>query len=120
MNSHGESKLGCLILLIIVAGIIYVGFQWGEAQWNQETMKDNIERYCQFVASQKNADMGKVKEALIKGAEEAGIDLYEEDIDIKINELNATISVYWEAQIKLPGYIYYLEYTVKKRKRKSY
>ncbi len=119
-NETGESKFGCLVFLVVAVAMIYVGIKWGEAQWNYETMKEQITESSKFVASQKNLNLIKVKESIIKRAEETGIDLYEEDIEITVSELYVTIDVYWETPVELPGYTYYLQYSVNKKQRKRY
>ena len=116
----GGSKLGCLVFIIIFSLIVYIGYYWGKAQWNYESMKDKINETVKFVASQKNVDLIKAKESILNEAEKIGVDIYEEDIEIKVTELYSTINVYWEVPIEFPGYIYYLQYSIDKTHRNEY
>jgi hypothetical protein len=122
MNTHirGESKLGCLFLLLIAGTAIYIGFKWGDAQWNYETMKEKITESTKFLASQKRINLADVKKTIMDDAEEAGIDLYEEDVEIKVGNSYVTIDIYWETPIDLPGYTYYLEYSINNSRKKRY
>jgi len=116
----GESKLGCLFLLLIAGAVVYIGFKWGEAQWNYETMKEKITESTKFLTSQQRINLADVKKTILNDAEEANVDLYEEDIEIKVGQTFVTIDVYWETPIDLPGYTYYLEYSINRSQRKRY
>ncbi|MCP4716233.1 MAG: hypothetical protein GY868_14035 [Deltaproteobacteria bacterium] len=121
-NARGDSKLGCLIMLAAAAAVIYTGFQWGYAQWDYETMREELTHVIRSAA--KDAARGGLKHEnvitrIIQIADQkTDIDLYEDDIEITVTENDVAIDVYWDVPIPFPGYTYYLEYTVSKRRKK--
>lgn len=120
LNNRGDSKIGCAIYLIIIAGLLYFGFQWGTAQWNYETMKKSTGEIIKILAADKNPVIDKYKSALIDKADDAGVDLYDEDIDITIKDTSVVIDLSWETPVEFPGYTYYLEYDLVKVRKKMY
>ena len=111
-NIRGEFKLGFLLYLLILAAIIYLGFKWGEAKWNYETMKEKITEIAKFWVTQKSMDFEIIKKTIIDKGEETGITIYKDDIEIDFKNKVLTIDVYWDTPIEIPGYTYYIEHHV--------
>ncbi len=119
-NMHGDSKLGCLIYLLILGLIVYVGFCWGKSQWNFESMKEVANETVKFAVEQREINYEMIKQTLLEKAKEIDITVYEEDIEISENESSLTIDVYWDTPIAFPGYTYYLEHHLRKTRQKRY
>jgi len=120
LNSKGDSKLGCAFYLLIIGVLLYFGYMWGVAQWNYETMKKSTNEIIKILAADQNPQFQKYKDALIDKADDAGVDLYYEDIEISIKETTVVIELFWETPINFPGYTYYLEYTLVATRKKMY
>jgi len=119
-HNRGESKIGCIITLVIVAAIIYVGYKVGEAKWDYESMKEKVTEMTKFVAATKTPNLTLTKKSILDAADDLGIDLYEEDIEILIEKGYVTIDVYWDTPISVPGYTYYLEHSVSRTQKLRY
>lgn len=119
-NTHGDSKLGCLIYIVILGLIIYVGYCWGKSQWDFESMKDVADETIKFAVEQREINYEMIQQRLIQRAEAIGITVYEEDIEISENESSITIDIYWDTPIPFPGYTYYLEHHLRKTRQKRY
>jgi hypothetical protein len=119
-STKGDSKLGCLVCLLLTAAVIYIGWHWGYAQWNYETMKQKVTEITKLAATTKNVNYDLLKESIYNKADEIGVELYEDSIQISQNQFNFTIEVYWETPIRLPGYTYYLEHSISKTEKKKY
>lgn len=119
-STKGDSKLGCLVCLLLAAAVIYIGWHWGYAQWNYETMKQKVTEITKLAATTKNVNYDLLKESIYNKADEIGVELYEDSIQISQNQFNITIEVYWDTPIRLPGYTYYLEHSISKTERKKY
>ena len=117
---QGDSKLGCLFYIVIVALIIYTGYSWGKAQWNYESMKETVTDILKFTTEQREINYALTKEMIINRAAELQIALSEEDIEISENENSLTIDVYWDTPITFPGYTYYLEHHLTKTRQKRF
>jgi len=117
---RGESKLGCLISLLIVVAAGYTAWHWGHAQWNYETMKQEITDIVKFHAAERNLKKQAIINQIIEKSEEIGLDIYEEDIEIRVVKKELIIDVFWEVPIAFPGYTYFLQYNVKRSRPRSY
>ena len=117
-NMRGQFKLGCLVYVLILAAIIYLGYKWGESKWNYETMKEQITQISKFWVAQRAMNYALIKESIIEKGEEIGITIHEDDIEITFKNKVLTIDVYWDTPIEIPGYTYYIEhhiYSVRQR-----
>lgn len=120
LNNRGDSKIGCAIYLLIIGGLLYFAYMWGVAQWNYETMKKSTNEVIKILAADKTPELQKYKNTLIDKADDAGVDLYDEDIEISIKETTVVIELFWETPIKFPGYTYYLEYDLVATRKKMF
>jgi len=119
-NNRGDSKIGCTIYIIIFLVLCYVGFEWGQAQWNYESMKQDTTELIKILACDMKPTPAKYIDHLMIKAEKANVDLYEEDITIQTKGGFVSIELFWEVPIELPGYTYYLEYGLVRRVKKAY
>ena len=117
---RGDSKVGCIFYLAIIAVIGYAAYMWGESKWNYETMKEKITEINKFWVGQKTKNLVQIKEAIIEKGDEIGLVIYEEDIEITVRKDSLTIDVYWDTPIKFPGYTYYIEHHVNSVRRRFY
>ena len=120
ITSKDSSKIGCTIYLLIICGICYVAYLWGEAQWNYESMKKETTELIKFHVTEKTPQVDKYKKILVDKAEQCNIDLYEEDIEITKNDNGSVFELYWETPIELPGYTYYLEHNLLVTRKRGY
>ena len=118
LNMHGGSKILGLLMIAGIAGAIYMGFQWGYAQWDYETMREEITlatKSAAQAAMRKSLNIGTVKKSIMQTAErKTDIILYADDIKVTENPIELTIEIYWDVPLELPGYIHYFEYSLVK------
>jgi carbonic anhydrase len=119
-NVSGESKIGCLFYVLVVAAIVYSGFNWGKAKWNYESMKDEITKWSKIACQQKNIKIKEISDSIEKKAEELDIELYEDSIEIIKDKHTITINVDWTTDIKFPGYTYQQEHFVTRTEQNRY
>ena len=118
----GESKIGCLFYILIVVAIIYAGFNWGKAKWDYESMKEEITESTKLAARQQNINLSQLEESIFVKADELGIELFEDSIEIIKNKQTKTITINvdWTTPIKFPGYTYYQEHFISKTEQLRY
>ena len=119
-NISGESKIGCLIYILIMVAIGYGGFNWGKNKWNYETMKEEVTKWTKLAAEQKNIKLKQVEDSIYDKADEIGIELYDDSIEIIKDKHTITINVDWTTPIKFPGYTYEQEHFVTRTEQKRY
>ena len=121
-SNRGEGKFGILVILVIAAAVIYVGFKWGNASWDAGNYKDALNQSFVYWTSHGVPAEEKAIIEIMQKAEAAGIDLYKEDIEITIRNDGKfmMINIYWETPLEFPfDYTYYLPFTVERSIRKD-
>jgi hypothetical protein len=113
-NMRGDSKFGCLLSIALVAVVVYAGFKWGYAQWDYESMKEAVGESAKFFSSQTSVAPEPVRQDIIRRAAAIGLELYDEDVEVVIEQRRLTIDVYWETPLEFPGYTYYIPYHISK------
>ncbi|MCK7467829.1 MAG: hypothetical protein MZU91_06720 [Desulfosudis oleivorans] len=118
-NIRGSGKTGCLIWLIILGAVFYVGYKFGAAQWAYLNMREDIHEIAKAAASQRTLNVEGIQQEVINLGEKLGISIAAEDIKIQDEENKTTIEVYWEVALEFPFYTYYQDYTVVSTQRKG-
>ncbi len=66
----GRGKLGCLVLLLLLAAVVYVGVDVGEAYWRYYRFRDAVEQEAQYGSTKTDDD---IKRRLIALADSLGL-----------------------------------------------
>jgi hypothetical protein len=121
-TNRGEGKFGIIVILAIVAAVVYVGFKWGYASWDAATFEDALNQSTVYWTSHGAPTKENAIFEIMRKAEEAGIDLYKEDIEIEVRNEGKfmLINIYWETPLTFPfDYTYYLPFTVERTVQKD-
>ncbi|BBB32112.1 hypothetical protein TTHT_0526 [Thermotomaculum hydrothermale] len=98
LNKRGESKIGCLIYLVIFAYIGYLLIQVAPVFYNKEELRDQLD-----IAARSYYQLKDRPEVLynmiLKKARELQIPLRRQDIRIKIRRGEVEISAEYEVEI---------------------
>ncbi len=114
INDRGESKLGCAVLIILFVFGIWVGLKWGYAQWDYESMRQEVSETAQYWYD-KNAKTSKpIIDEIFRRADKIGLELFEDDVEVVLKENGLIIDVWWSTPIELPGYTHIIDYHVHK------
>lgn len=116
-TNRGEGKFGIIVILVIVAAVIYVGLKWGYASWDAAEFEDELNQSVVYWTSHGAPAQENVVVEILQKAKASSIDLYEEDIEIEMNDKFMTINIYWETPLTFPGYTYYVPFTLKRELR---
>ena len=71
----GRGKLGCLLLLLVLAAVVYVGVDVAEAYWRYYRFRDAVEQEAQYSTTRSDDDIKRRLVALVDSLglpEEAG------------------------------------------------
>jgi len=117
-KNRGEGKFGLIVILLIVAAGVYVGFKWGSASWNAGIFREAVSQSIVYWSSHGAPAQENIVVEILQKAKASGIDLYEEDIEIEVNDKFKIITIYWETPLAFPGgYTYYLPFTIERELR---
>ena len=116
-TNHCEGKIGIIVILVIVAAVIYVGFKWGYASWDAAEFENQVNESVVYWTSHGAPPKQNVIIEIMQKAEASNIDLYKEDIEIEVRNEGKLmlINIYWETPLTFPfDYTYYLPFTIER------
>jgi len=117
-NNRGESKFGLILILLIVAAGIYVGFKWGYAAWDAGSFREDVNKSLGYWMAHGAPAPENIRVEILEKAQARNIDLYEEDIEIKVRDKYLSLNIYWEMPLRFPGgYTHYLPYSIERELR---
>lgn len=96
---RGASRLGCLIQLIIVAGLIYFGAYAGQDLLDYYRFQDAMKQEARFAARRTDT---QIKDRLRMFADSVGLPVEAQDINIVRDELSIKIWSEYDQPLRLP------------------
>jgi hypothetical protein len=121
-TNRGEGKFGIIVILVIVAAVIYVGFKWGYADCDAAEFEDQLNHSVVYWTSHGAPSKENTIIEIMQKAEASNIDLYKEDIAIEVRGEGKLmlINIYWETPLTFPfDYTYYLPFTVEREVQRN-
>ncbi len=105
LGNSGKSKIGCLLMLLLVAGSVYYGIDVGKVYVRYWRMKDKMQTEARLAPIIDNAT---IRRRLVRKAEELGLPKEANDFTIRRTtrprEIRITTS--WTDTLDLPFYRY--------------
>jgi hypothetical protein len=111
-DKRGDSKLGCLIWLVIFVLALFAGYKFGAAQWAYVSFKEELFEIAKSASRERSIDEGVYYHEIMRRAGNLGISINPEDIRITESENEVTIAVDWVTEFDFFGYIYSKDYSV--------
>jgi hypothetical protein len=100
-SSAGRLKLGTLLLLILLVGAVYAGFQILPVWLDYYNFKDTMDQRVQMAEIASDAD---IRNGLLHKAQELGLPITDMDIRIQRTSSEVTLSTEWTVKIALWGF----------------
>lgn len=111
-SPRGALTGGCLLCIILIGLLAYVGFRIGEAYWNYFEVRQKIQEALNWaVAGSPKAEL-EIMQKVIAKAREGGVELSPQSIKIKQTKTTITIIAAWEQEVEFPYYTLPLEFKV--------
>jgi hypothetical protein len=111
-RNRGGLSLGCLLVLVLLAGLGFAGFKVGEVYWNYFEVREKVREVLNWaVAGQVKSDLD-ILEKVVAGTREAGLNVPQRNIRVSHAEGNLTIAVKWKREVVFPGYTLPLNFEV--------
>jgi hypothetical protein len=121
--SHGGSTIGCLLTIVIVVFGFYAGYKFAAVQWKVESFKEELTDVTRFWAIEKTSsadDTHGIKADVIRRGDKCGFSLDPENITVKNEVADVSITVSWLEPIEFPGgYIYERDIEISRSIRKK-
>ncbi len=111
-STRGAIQSGCLVFLVMVAVLGYLGFKFGEPCWEYIETRQKIREALNWaVANQEKPDTEILQKVLVK-TEDTNVDIRQQNIKILHEGNLLTISVSWKREVALPRYTVPLHFRV--------
>ncbi len=109
---RGAATGGCLLFLIAIGVLGYVGFKVGDAYWNYLEVRHKVREALNWaVAGGPKAD-SEIVQKVIGNARETGTEFTSDNIQIKQTTDTLTIIVSWSQEVEFPHYTLPLNFKV--------
>ncbi len=111
-QDRGRSALGCLVFIIILGAVGYVGFKFGEAGWEYMDVRQKVREALNWaIANNAKTDpemFGKISQ----NVREAGLEVGPRSVRITHAGEKLTFTVTWTRDVVLPYYTVPLHFRV--------
>lgn len=109
----GRVRLGAVLVILVAVAGIYLAIKFGPPYWTYLSMEDPVKEAAMALVAA--TDEQSVRAELIRRAQEQGLTLDDEGIDVTRDETMLTVRVAWVAPVELPRYRYNLHFRIEER-----
>ena len=74
-QSRGRSAFGCLVFLIVIGAVGYVGFKFGEAGWEYMDVRQKVREALNWAVANNAKTDAEMVQRISKDVREAGLEL---------------------------------------------
>lgn len=113
LRNRGIVTPGCLILILLIALLAYVGFKVGEAYWTYYQVREKVRESLVWSVPTPPKDEASIAQKVISNVSDAGVQLKPKNIRITQTKDALTIRVTWTQEIEFVSFIYPLNFEVK-------
>lgn len=104
---QGRSRLGCLVILLIAAVALHVGFDVGEAYFRYYRYKDAMSQQVRFAATRSDA---VIRQQLAFVADSLGLPPRAKQVTIRRTDGEVGIEARYAEEVKLPGRVRVIQF----------
>ena len=98
---NGASSLGCLVFLLVVIVLGYVGFVFGDAYWSYYRVREKVREALTWSVSGKPKTDQEISRQVIVNALDVGVRLTPRNIRLSHSSETLTIRVFWYQDLNL-------------------
>jgi hypothetical protein len=108
---RGFMRLGTMVWLLILAGVVYLGVKLIPPYWDYLLMLEPVKEAAMAAATPGRSE-DRVRAELMAKAKEVGLDLAEENVQILRQGNFVVVRATWEVPVDFPRYRYVLHFQV--------
>jgi hypothetical protein len=109
---RGTTAFGCLIFLILVVVLSYVGFKFGEAFWNYFEVRFKVQEAMNWAVAGTYKTEVQISEKVTVNVAATGVELKPRNIKIQQTKDSLIIYVFWERKVEFPYYSFPMKFNV--------
>ena len=120
LEHRGAVTSGCLVFLILILLLGYVGFKFGEAFWEYLEVRQKTREALNWAAAGQAKSEIDIVQKVITKVREVGVELAPRSIQIKQTTDTLTIRVSWSREVEFPYYTLPLKFRVTQTEEKRW
>jgi hypothetical protein len=101
---RGAATGGCVLFIIGVAVLGYIGFKFGEAGWNYLEVRQKVREALNWAVAGAPKTEAEIIQKVIGNAREIGTEFSPDNIRIEQTPDILTIVVFWPEEVEFPYY----------------
>lgn len=111
-RNRGAAMGSCLLFILIILVIFYLGFKFGKAYWTYFAVKTKTHEALVWAAAGTPKLEGEIQQKVIQRAQEADLELSPRNVKVTQAYGSLTISVFWVYDVVLPGHTFPMEFKI--------
>lgn len=112
-SAPGRIRPGVVLLILVVAAVFYLAIKLVPPYWTYLSMKDPVKEAAMAILS--NTDEATTRADLIRRAQQQGLTLDDDNIDITRDNSMLVVRVTWVTPVDLPRYRRILRFRIEER-----
>jgi len=120
LGCRGAGAVGCLLFILIIGVLAYVGFKFGEAYWEYFEVRHKTREALNWAAAGKPKYDPDIVQQVIVNAKDVGVELFPRNIQIMHSTETLTIIVSWSQDVEFPYYTYPLQFKTTQTEEKRW
>ena len=120
LGCRGAGAVGCLLFILIVGVLGYVGFKVGEAYWQYLEVRHKTREALNWAAAGAPKYDRDIVQKVIVNAKEVGVELFPRNIQIMHTTETLTIIVSWSQDVEFPYHTFPLQFKTTQTEEKRW
>ncbi len=112
LQNRGAVLSGCLLFLVIVAALGYVGYKIGEPCWEYLEVRQKTKEALNWAAAGQPKPEAEIIQKVIANNRETNVDIRERNVRIIPDQNLLIINVSWKREVPFPFYTLPLNFRV--------
>jgi hypothetical protein len=111
-NIGGITTLGCLVWLVLIAIVGFVGFKFGEAFWTYYQVREQVRQALTWTVAGDPKPEAAIVQKVISQVRSEEVQLTPRNVRITQTSDTLTLIVSWTQEVEFPSYTYPLAFEV--------
>lgn len=103
-RNRGATFQGCLLSILLVAALAWMGFTFGQAGWTYLDVRQKTREALNWAVAGNPKPDSTIIQKVIDNTREAGVELTSRNVKITHTSENLNITVAWLQEVELPFY----------------
>lgn len=112
-RDRGMTALGCLVVLVFLAVLGFVGYKIGDAYWTYYQVREQVRQALTWAVAGQAKDEAAIVQKTITYVASTGLQLKSRNVRITQSPENLTLTVFWTHDLEFPYYTYPLDFEVR-------